>query len=78
MEQNALSTRQQQVLDYVTGFMSQYGGRAPLLKEIGHGVGLASHGVVRRHIDNLVAKGRLRYVRKPHGIRNLALPEARP
>lgn len=46
------------VLDFITGFEAEH-GRPPHLREIAAGMGWKAHGPAQRHVDALIAAGRL-------------------
>lgn len=54
----ALTTRQQEVLDFIQAHQAQY-GVAPVLREIQAHFGFASPFAVQRHVDALTKKGAL-------------------
>ncbi|HEY2104697.1 MAG TPA: transcriptional repressor LexA [Candidatus Binataceae bacterium] len=51
-----LTKRQKQLLDYLNGYISQF-GYAPTLAEIGSYFGLSSLATIHKHLKNLEAKG---------------------
>jgi len=51
-----LTKRQRQILDYITGFVSD-NGYAPSLREIGENFNLSSPATIHAHIENLKKKG---------------------
>jgi len=55
----ALTRRQRQVLDYVSGFISKQ-GYSPSFEEIAEGMGLASLATVHKHLTSLCNKGYLK------------------
>jgi repressor LexA len=55
----ALTRRQREVLDFVTGFIATH-GYSPSLEEIGEHFGLSSVATVHKHVQHLVEKGYLR------------------
>lgn len=70
-----LSPKQQQVLEFIIGFMDQR-GYAPSVREIGAGVGLRSPATVYAHLRNLEKKGCIqRDPTKPRTIEVIAVPQ---
>ena len=55
----AITRRQRQVYDFISGFVQQ-NGYSPSFEEIGAGLGLSSLATVHKHISNLEKKGLLR------------------
>jgi repressor LexA len=55
----ALTKRQRQVYDFISGFV-QKKGYSPSFEEIGEGMGLSSLATVHKHLTNLEKKGLLR------------------
>jgi len=55
----ALTRRQRQIFDFVTGFVDEK-GYSPSLEEIGAAFGLSSVATVHKHVQHLVEKGLLR------------------
>ena len=55
----AITKRQRQVYDFISGFVQQ-NGYSPSFEEIGHGLGLSSLATVHKHVSNLEKKGLLR------------------
>jgi repressor LexA len=55
----AITRRQRQVLDFITGFIRE-NGYSPSFEEIGHGLGLSSLATVHKHVSNLDQKGYLK------------------
>lgn len=55
----ALTRRQRQVYDFISGFVQSH-GYSPSFEEIGAGMGLSSLATVHKHITNLEKKGLLR------------------
>lgn len=55
----AITRRQRQVLDFITGFIRD-NGYSPSFEEIGHGLGLSSLATVHKHVSNLDQKGYLK------------------
>ena len=55
----ALTRRQRQVYDFISGFMHSK-GYSPSFEEIGNGLGLSSLATVHKHISNLEKKGLLK------------------
>ncbi len=55
----ALTRRQRQVYDFISGFV-QSKGYSPSFEEIGSGLGLSSLATVHKHISNLEKKGLLK------------------
>jgi len=55
----ALTRRQRQVLDYVSGFIQKH-GYSPSFDEIAGGLGLASLATVHKHLTTLCTKGYLK------------------
>ena len=53
-----LTKKQHEILEYIENF-SQNTGYSPTYREIMHGLGYKSVATVAKHIDNLVAIGRL-------------------
>jgi len=51
-----LTKRQKQLLDYLNGYIGQF-GYAPTLQEIGSYFGLSSLATIHKHLKNLEAKG---------------------
>jgi repressor LexA len=51
----ALTRRQKQVYDFITGFVDKH-GYSPSYEEIGEGLGLSSLATVHKHISNLEEK----------------------
>jgi repressor LexA len=51
-----LTKRQKQLLDYLNGYITQF-GYAPTLQEIGSFFGLSSLATIHKHLKNLEAKG---------------------
>jgi repressor LexA len=56
----ALTRRQREILDFITGFIEDK-GYSPTLQEIGRAFRLSSVATVHKHVTNLVEKG---YVRR--------------
>jgi repressor LexA len=54
----AVTRRQKEVLDFITGFV-QRNGYSPSFEEIAHGLSLRSLATVHKHITNLQSKGLL-------------------
>ncbi len=54
----ALTKRQREVLDYISGFVSRH-SYSPSYEEIASGLGLKSLATVHKHVSNLGAKGAL-------------------
>jgi repressor LexA len=54
-----LTSRQQEIYDYVTGYVDDH-GYPPTVREIGEAVGLASPSTVHAHLANLERAGYLR------------------
>ena len=54
-----LTTRQQEIFEYVTGYVDEH-GYPPTVREIGDAVGLASPSTVHAHLANLERAGYLR------------------
>ncbi len=54
----AITRRQRQVYDYISGFVRKH-GYSPSFEEIGKGLGLSSLATVHKHISNLEKKGLL-------------------
>ena len=57
-----LTKRQKQILDYIEGYISEW-GYAPNFEEIAHAFGYASLATVHEHLSNLERKG---YIRKAY------------
>jgi len=55
----ALTRRQREIFDFVTGFVDEH-GYSPSLEEIGAHFGLRSVATVHKHVQHLVEKGLLR------------------
>jgi repressor LexA len=55
----AITRRQRQVYDFISGFVQQ-NGYSPSFEEIGNGLGLSSLATVHKHVSNLEKKGLLR------------------
>ncbi len=55
----AITRRQRQVYDFISGFVQTH-GYSPSFEEIGNGLGLSSLATVHKHITNLEKKGLLR------------------
>ena len=55
----ALTRRQREIYDFVTGFVAEK-GYSPSLEEIGAAFGLSSVATVHKHVQHLVEKGLLR------------------
>jgi len=55
----ALTRRQREIYDFVTGFVEEK-GYSPSLEEIGAAFGLSSVATVHKHVHHLVEKGLLR------------------
>ena len=55
----ALTRRQREIYDFVTGFVEEH-GYSPSLEEIGGHFGLRSVATVHKHVQHLVEKGLLR------------------
>src|SRR5271169_1866083 len=55
----ALTRRQKQVYDFISGFVDGH-GYSPSYEEIAEGLGLSSLATVHKHISNLEQKGLLR------------------
>jgi repressor LexA len=55
----ALTRRQREIYDFVTGFVGEH-GYSPSLEEIGAHFGLRSVATVHKHVQHLVEKGLLR------------------
>ena len=55
----ALTRRQKEVMDYLTGFIKKH-GYSPSYEEIANGLGLASLATVHKHVQALEAKQYLR------------------
>ncbi len=55
----ALTRRQKQVYDFISGFVDTH-GYSPSYEEIAEGLGLSSLATVHKHISNLEQKGLLR------------------
>ncbi len=75
-----LSTRQQQVLDYIRQTVDTR-GYPPSVREIGEALGLSSPSTVHSHLSSLVAAGLIRKdPSKPRAIEVLApaTPTAQP
>lgn len=58
MERMAITRRQKEVLDFLTGFTSSH-GYSPSYEEIAAGLGLNSLATVHKHVTNLQNKGLL-------------------
>ncbi len=56
---NQLTKRQREILDYVTGFLDEF-GYSPSIREIGKHFGLSSPATIHVHLDNLKRKGFLK------------------
>ena len=54
----ALTRRQREILDFVSGFIAER-GYSPSLEEIGARFGLSSVATVHKHVQRLVEKGML-------------------
>ncbi len=54
----ALTKRQREVLDYISGFVTRH-SYSPSYEEIASGLGLKSLATVHKHVSNLGAKGAL-------------------
>ncbi|MDT8372276.1 MAG: transcriptional repressor LexA [Gammaproteobacteria bacterium] len=64
-----LTDRQQDTYDFIVHYFDQH-GRAPLLSEVAHGIGLSSQGSVHGYIQALVNAGLIeRVVGKSRGLR---------
>lgn len=72
MANDALSKKQQQVLDFIKAFIEEknYG---PSVREIAEGLNLNSPSTVHNHLKNLEEKGYI--VRDPKISRSISLPE---
>ena len=57
-----LTKRQKQILDYIEGYIQEW-GYAPNFEEIAHAFGFASLATVHEHLSNLERKG---YIRKAY------------
>lgn len=55
----ALTRRQKQVYDFLSGFVDEH-GYSPSYQEIGEGLGLSSLATVHKHVSNLEQKGMLK------------------
>jgi repressor LexA len=55
----AITKRQRQVYDFISGFV-QKNGYSPSFEEIGEGMGLSSLATVHKHVTNLEKKGLLK------------------
>ena len=55
----ALTRRQKQVYDFLSGFLEEH-GYSPSFEEIGEGLGLSSLATVHKHVCNLEEKGLLK------------------
>jgi repressor LexA len=55
----ALTRRQREIFDFVTGFVDEK-GYSPSLEEIGAAFGLSSVATVHKHVQHLIEKGLLR------------------
>lgn len=60
-----LTTREQDVLHFIHGYVAQH-GRAPLLSEIALGIGIQSRGVVHRYVQRLADEGEIRLIQGRH------------
>lgn len=74
-ERPALSTRQQEVLDYISS-MVESRGYPPSVREIGEALGLSSPSTVHSHLSTLVRLGYLR--RDPSKPRAIEVVDATP
>ena len=71
----AITRRQKEVLDFLTGFV-QKNGYSPSYEEIARGLGLSSLATVHKHVTNLQAKGLLQ--RAHNRSRSIDVLPARP
>ncbi len=69
----SLTKKQKTVLDYVRGFLEEY-GHAPSYEEIARGLGLSSVSTIHAHVENLKLKGYL--TKRWNANRSLDLSEA--
>jgi repressor LexA len=58
MSRMAITRRQKEVLDFLSGFTQKH-GYSPSYEEIAHGLGLTSLATVHKHVTNLQNKGML-------------------
>jgi repressor LexA len=58
MSRMAITRRQKEVLDFLSGFTQKH-GYSPSYEEIAHGLGLTSLATVHKHVTNLQNKGLL-------------------
>ena len=58
MGRMAITRRQKEVLDFLSGFTQKH-GYSPSYEEIAHGLGLTSLATVHKHVTNLQNKGML-------------------
>jgi hypothetical protein len=58
---NALTDRQQSILDWIVGFVAE-NGFAPTIREIGDAFGIAATNGVKCHLTALQKKGRLTWI----------------
>jgi repressor LexA len=58
MSRMAITRRQKEVLDFLSGFTHKH-GYSPSYEEIAHGLGLTSLATVHKHVTNLQNKGML-------------------
>ena len=70
--ENALSQRQQEILDFLKSFSAK-NGYPPSVREIGDAVGLSSSSTVHSHLNSLENKGYIR--RDPSSARALTLTD---
>jgi repressor LexA len=64
-----LTDRQQDTYEFIVHYFTEH-GRAPLLSEVAHGIGLSSQGSVHNYIQALVNEGLIeRVVGKSRGLR---------
>lgn len=74
----ALTRRQREIYDFVTGFVEEQ-GYSPSLEEIGAHFGLRSVATVHKHVQHLVEKGLLRKAwNRSRSVEPVALDEAGP
>lgn len=72
-----LSPREQDTYDFIVKFIREQ-GHAPLLTEIGEGLGISSKGVVHRYISALEEAGMIEKTGRHRGIRIIAQEEVAP
>ena len=72
-----LSPREQDAYDFIVKFIREH-GHAPLLTEIGEGMGISSKGVVHRYISALEEAGMIEKTGRHRGIRIIAEEEVAP